>query len=120
MIENQSQPWYAQLRSYQLGSTVPLVRLMVQQSNCFVIVERGRAMHQMQQERALERSGELRQSSRFGKGQMVAADYSMSPSITFTQKDAGGIGGALSRFSGSLGVLGSLAGSLKFRKPRPC
>lgn len=116
VVEDQSQPWYGQLRSYNLESTVPLIRMMVQQSNCFVVVERGRAMNQMQQERALADSGELRQGSRFQRGQMVAADYSMNPSITFNQQDAGGIGGALSRFSGSLGVLGSLAGGMKFRE----
>ncbi len=114
VVEDQSQPWYGQLRSYKLDSTVPLIRLLVQQSNCFVVVERGRAMNQMQQERALADSGELRKGSHFERGQMVAADYSMSPSITFNQKDAGGIGGALSRISGSLGVLGSLAGGMKF------
>ena len=116
VIEDQSQPWYGQLRSYKLDSTVPLIRLLVQQSNCFVVVERGRAMNQMQQERALADSGELRKGSNFQRGQMVAADYSMNPSITFNQKDAGGIGGALSRFSGSLGVLGSLAGGVKFQE----
>lgn len=114
VIEDQSQPWYGQLRSYKLDSTVPLIRMLVQQSNCFVVVDRGRAMNQMQQERALADSGELRAGSNFQRGQMVAADYSMSPSITFSQKDAGGIGGALSRVSGSLGVLGSLAGGMKF------
>jgi len=116
VVEDQSQPWYGQLRSYKLESTVPLIRLLVQQSNCFVVVERGKGMNQMQQERALADSGELRQGSRFQPGQMVAADYSMNPSITFNQKDAGGIGGTLSRFSGSLGVLGSLAGGMKFQE----
>ena len=57
-------------------------------------------MNQMQQERALADSGELRAGSNFQRGQMVAADYSMSPSITFSQKDAGGIGGARWRRSG--------------------
>ncbi len=116
VVEDQSQPWYAQLRGYRLGSTVPLIRLMVQQSNCFVVVERGRAFNQMGQERRLEQSGEMRAGSNFGKGQVVAADYAMNPTITFSQNDAGGIGGALSRFSGALGVLGSVAGSMKFRE----
>ncbi len=116
VIEDQSQPWYGQLRSHNLESTVPLIRLLVQQSNCFVVVERGRAMSQMQQERGLADSGELRQGSNFQRGQMVAADFSMNPSITFNQKDAGGIGGTLSRVSSSLGVLGSLAGGVKFQE----
>ncbi|MGE0310593.1 MAG: CsgG/HfaB family protein [Lautropia sp.] len=117
VVEDQSQPWYYQLRNtYKLNSTVPLIRLLVQQSNCFVVVERGRAFNQMTQERNLDRSGEMRAGSNFGKGQMVAADYSMNPSITFTNNDAGGIGAALGRFSPTLGLFGSVAGSVKFKE----
>ncbi|HPU51148.1 MAG TPA: CsgG/HfaB family protein [Burkholderiaceae bacterium] len=115
VVEDQSQPWFGQLtRDYRLTSTVPLIRLLVQQSNCFVIVERGRAFNQMQQERALRDSGEMRAGSRMGPGQIVAADYSMNPTITFNQKDAGGMGGALGGLSRGLGVLGAVAGSLRF------
>lgn len=115
IIENQNQ-WYASLRRYDLGSPEPVLRLLVQQSNCFVVVERGRALNQISQERALARSGEMRAGSNFGPGQMVAADYSMTPSVTFNADDAGGIGGTLSRLSGNLGVLGRLAGGVKFRE----
>ena len=63
--EDQAAPWYAQLRHYNLGSTVPVLRLMIQQSNCFVIVERSRAgLALMQQERALQQSGEMRAEAR--------------------------------------------------------
>ena len=42
VVEDQNSPWYYQLtREYKLTSTVPLIRLLVQQSNCFVVVERG-------------------------------------------------------------------------------
>ena len=115
VIEDQSQPWFAQLtREYKLTSTVPLIRLMVQQSNCFVVVERGRGMGQMQQERMLRDSGEMRGNSNFGAGQIVAADYGMTPSISFSQKDAGGMGAALGGVSRGLGVLGAIAGSMRF------
>jgi hypothetical protein len=44
VVEDQTAPWYCRLTSeYKLTSTVPLIRLLVQQSNCFVVVERGRA-----------------------------------------------------------------------------
>ena len=96
MVEDQSADWYLRLtREYQLTSTVPVLRLLVQQSNCFIVVERGRAMANMQQERALSQSGELRAGSNFGKGQMVSADYSLTPSITFSAKNTQGAGGAL-------------------------
>jgi curli biogenesis system outer membrane secretion channel CsgG len=111
VVEDQGAPWYGYLSQYKLGSTVPVLRMMIQQSNCFVVVERGRAMNNMMQERALEQSGEMRQGSSFGKGQIVAADYTMSPSISFSQKGTGGVGAA---FGGLFGkVAGAVAGGLK-------
>jgi curli biogenesis system outer membrane secretion channel CsgG len=111
VVEDQGAPWYGDLAQYKLGSTVPVLRMMVQQSNCFVVVERGRAMSNMMQERTLEQSGELREGSSFGKGQMVAADYTMSPSITFSKKGTGGVGGALGGVFGR--IAGAVAGGLK-------
>ncbi len=112
--EDQTAPWYGGLAQYKLGSTTPVLRMLVQQSNCFVVVERGRAMNNMMQERALQQSGEMREGSSFGKGQMVAADYTMSPSITFSQKGTGGIGGAVGGLFGSVGrVVGAIGGGLK-------
>ena len=43
-------------------------------------------MNNMMQERALSQSGEMRGGSNFGKGQMAAADYTMSPTINFNQQ----------------------------------
>ena len=117
VVEEQEGDWYRYLTTdMRLPSTVPVIRMLIQQSNCFVVVERGRAMQNMMQERALQDSGEMRAGSNFGKGQMVAADYTVSPSINFSQKNAGGIGGALGHFGGALGAVGALAGGLKFGK----
>jgi curli biogenesis system outer membrane secretion channel CsgG len=114
VVEDQSAGWYTTLSEYKLGSTVPVLRMMIQQSNCFVVVERGRAMGNVMQERELERSGEMRSGSRFGRGQMVAADYTMSPSITFSKKGTGGVGGGLGGLFGSAGrVVGAIAGGLR-------
>lgn len=112
VVEDQAASWYQELRNHKLGSTVPVIRMMIQQSNCFVVVERGNAMQNMNTERALQQSGEARGGSNFGKGQMVAADYTMSPSIQFSQ-NTGGMGGALGGFSGALGVAGAIAGGIK-------
>ncbi|MES2859618.1 MAG: CsgG/HfaB family protein [Pseudomonadota bacterium] len=117
VVEEQEGDWYRYLSSdLRLPSTVPVIRMLIQQSNCFVVVERGRAMQNMMQERALMNSGELREGSSFGKGQMVAADYTMNPSINFSQSNAGGIGGVLGAFGGRLGVVGAVVGGLKFKK----
>lgn len=115
VVEDQNAAWYGQLSGqYKLGSTVPVLKLLIQQSNCFMVVDRGAAMQVIQGERNLRDSGELRQSSNFKKGQMVAADYAMSPSITFSNNDAGGAGAVLSNFGGGWGAL--LAGGLKFKE----
>ena len=112
------------LARYQLGSPVGLIRLMIQQSNCFIVVERGMGMKNMMQERALDKSGELRQDSNMGGGQMVTADYILTPAVAFSENNAGGVGGGL----GGLGALfgrsgavvgavgGSVAGGLKFKE----
>lgn len=108
IVEESNQPWVSQLTAqYRTTSTVPLLRMIIQQSNCFVIVERGQGMRQMQGERQLMQSGELRKTSNFGKGQMVAADYTMTPSITFSQKGTSGVNGLL---GGRIGAVASLIG----------
>lgn len=98
--------WYYDLQRRQLGPTTPLLRMMIQQSNCFVVVERGQSMNNMMRERALERSGELRQGSQMQPGQMVAADYTMQPSVAFSARGTQGLGVGLG------GVVGSVASAV--------
>jgi curli biogenesis system outer membrane secretion channel CsgG len=117
VVEDQSAPWWHEYanRYPSLGSTIPVLRMMIQQSNCFVVVERGRGMNNVMQERRLEKSGELRGGSNFGGGQMVAADFTMSPSIQFAAKGTGGIGGAIGGILGGTAgrVVGAIGGGLK-------
>jgi hypothetical protein len=115
LIENQSAGWYTVLTGeYRLPPTANLLRLLVQQSNCFVVIERGAAgMNAMTRERALMQTGEMRGGSNFGRGQMVASDYGLSPEIVFSNSDAGGAGLALGgligggRYSNVIGKLGA-------------
>ncbi len=120
LVENQDAGWYTILRNeYKLPPTANLLRLLIQQSNCFVVVERGGAgMRAMERERQLMGSGEMRGGSNFGKGQMVASDYGMSPEIIFSNNDAGGIGGALGGLigGGSGRAIAAVGGSLKTRE----
>jgi curli biogenesis system outer membrane secretion channel CsgG len=111
VVEDMRAPWYGRLQQYKLGPTTPVLRMMIQQSNCFVVVERGAAFGNMMQERGLDRSGEMRQGSNMGPGQVVAADYSMSPSITFSEK---GTQGAALGVGGVIGAaVGLVAGSFR-------
>ena len=108
----------ASLASYNLQSPTGIIRMMVQQSNCFIVVERGQAMGNMMQERSLADSGELRQNSNMGGGQMVAADFVLTPAIVFSDNNAGGIGGALGGIIGGRGgaAIGAVAGGVKFKE----
>ncbi|MDR2710610.1 MAG: peptidoglycan-binding protein [Burkholderiales bacterium] len=118
LVEDTNSGWYRTLEEYKLGSTAPVLRLLAQQSNCFVVVERGRAMDNMMRERDLAQSGEMRQNSNMGKGQMVAADYTLNPSLIFSNDNAGGIGGAIGGLiGGGRGrVVAGLAGTINFKE----
>jgi curli biogenesis system outer membrane secretion channel CsgG/SH3-like domain-containing protein len=101
------------LSSYNLGSPAALLRIMIQESNCFQVVERGSGLQQMKQERALASGGDLQQGSNVGGGQMAAADFLMTPGVIFSDMNSGGIGGALGGIAGrKLGIGG---GGVKFK-----
>ena len=110
----------ASLSRYGLQSPVGLIRMLIQQSNCFQVVERGAAMQNMMQERSLAAGGQMQADANIGKGQMVAADFIVTPSVVFSENNAGGIGGALGglmgRFGGAGAVVGAIAGGLKFKE----
>jgi len=114
LVEETSAEWYRIFTTeYKLGSTTPVLRLLMQQSNCFVVVERGRAFQAMERERQIAGSGQARSGSNFGGGQMVAADYSITPEVLVSARNTGGVGGALGGLSGSLGVVGAIAGGIR-------
>ncbi|MCP1374822.1 peptidoglycan-binding domain-containing protein [Dyella lutea] len=111
--EDEGEPWYAMLtQQYHLPSTTPLIRLMIQQSNCFVVVDRGRGMTSMMRERDLAASGELRSSSNLRPHQMVAADYVVTPNIQFSQGTGGGAAG-LAGLVPYGALVGAVVGSMK-------
>lgn len=107
----------ARLRGYGLASPTSVIRMLIQQSNCFQVIERGVAMQNMMQERELAGSGMLQQGSNMGKGQMVTADFILTPNIVFSENNAGGAGAGLLGLFGNTGrVLGAVAGSIKFKQ----
>src|SRR4051812_8432590 len=117
VVEPQQEIIYA-LRRYNLQSPVPLIRMMIQQSNCFIVVERGVGMQNMMQERALAAGGQAREGSNVGGGQMVAADFIMTPNVIFSENNAGGGGGAAvgRLFGGKAAAIGAVAGGIKFKE----
>jgi len=113
VVEPQSQILIA-LQRYNLSSPVGLIRLMIQQSNCFIVVERGAGMQNLMQERQLASAGQARQDSNMGGGQMVSADFVMTPAVAFSEGNAGGVGGAVGGLFG--GKAAAIAGGLKFKE----
>lgn len=116
--ENTNASWYgAYNQRYGTGSTVPMLRTLVQQSNCFVIVERGgRATQNLESEVRLSRGDEARAGSNVGQGQVVVADYSMSPEVMLSDRGGtrggAGIGGLLGGLGNAGRVLGAVGGSM--------
>jgi len=109
------------LGRYGLSSPSSLIRMMIQQSNCFIVVERGIGMQNLQQERELAGAGQARAGSNIGGGQMVTADYILTPSVVFSESNAGGVGGALGGAIGGMfgnagRAFGAIAGGLKFKE----
>lgn len=113
VFEDTSLPWWQVYfnRIPNLGSTTPVIRLMVQQSGCFVVVERGAVMAAIKAERESMGADETRAGSNFGKGQMVAADYTISPSVQFAEKGTGGIGAIAGALFGDIGT--AIAGGMQ-------
>ncbi len=105
------------LSRYGLGSPSTMLRMMAQESGCFAVVERGVAMKNLQQERALAAGGQLQEGSNVGAGQMQAADFVMTPTVQFAA-ETGGVGGAIGGLLGhtKLAPLSGLAGGVKFKE----
>ncbi|GGI71816.1 hypothetical protein GCM10007973_05990 [Polymorphobacter multimanifer] len=112
--ENLENRWWTSLG---LSSPEALIRVYVQQSKCFRLVNRSnRGMAAMQQERSLAAAGETRRGGTFGKGQMVEADFTVIPDIVTSNNNKGGlkIGSLIGGFVPGFG--GALLGGLDIKK----
>jgi curli biogenesis system outer membrane secretion channel CsgG len=101
IVEPENQWW----RELSLGSPEAIIKVFVQNSHCFTIVNRGRSMQSRAMERAMADQGELQEGSNLGKGQVKAADYFLEPNIVSANKNSGGNG-----FGAAAGALGGLFG----------
>jgi Curli production assembly/transport component CsgG len=114
--EPQSEVVAALLKS-GLQSPSGLIRMIIANSNCFQVVERGQGFQNMMQERALASGGQMQAGQNVGQGQMVAADFVITPSVVIAAHTSGGVGGGLlGGFGGGLGLIGAIAGNLKFKE----
>ncbi len=114
--DGRGKDWYASFGAATKVTTIePLIRLAVQQSNCFVITSIGNNRTESKLSAITDQqrnSGEFRAGSKQQKGQRVAADYFMEPAIIIDNSSTGKLGGALGGLLGNR-TLGVLAGSLE-------
>lgn len=109
----------------QLQPPQTLLRLVVQQSGCFTLVDRGSAaMTAIERERQLAMAGALQEGSNIGMGQMRAADYILLAEVASVNANVsgGGVSGHARSNDGPSapergdrrggGLLGGLAGGL--------
>ena len=110
IVEPDNQWW----REYNLGSPEAIIKIFVQQSRCFSLVNRGSAMRSRAMERAMADNGELQAGSNVGRGQVKTADYFMQPDIVTANANSGGGGGgaALGALGGLFGGAGSFVGAV--------
>lgn len=113
IVEPDNQWW----REFNLGSPEAILKVFVQQSGCFTIVNRGRSMMSRNMERAMADSGELQAGSNLGKGQVKAADYFLEPDIVSSNRNSGGnsLGGIAGGLLGR-SFLGAVAGGISIKK----
>ena len=106
LVENPN--GYSMAGGYNLPrSPVPLVRLIAQQSGCFRIVDRAAGLKATIEEQKLKDAGVLGNAVKVRKGQGYAAQYTITPSLTFSEQDAGReLGGVL----GHIPVLNKFVG----------
>ncbi len=108
---------YTGLSGYSLPPTpLPLIRLLAQQSNCFRVVDRSAGLRGTLQEQQLRDQGVLRPDGTLRKGRGHEAQFTLTPSLTFSELDAGrGLGGLLALIPG-LGALVGVAEQVKFKE----
>ena len=106
-------------REYNLGSPEAILKIIIQRSGCFGLVNRGRSMQSRSMERAMADNGELQSGSNLGRGQVKAADYFLEPDIVTANRNSGGsnVGGVLGGIGGMFGHgFGAIAGGINVKK----
>lgn len=85
-----------------LAAPQKLLRVIVQKSGCFSLVDRGAGMNAAAAERDLNQSMGLQHGSNVGKGQIKAADFVLVAEVGSADSNTGG--------GGAAGIIGGLVG----------
>jgi curli biogenesis system outer membrane secretion channel CsgG len=109
------------LQSLGLASPLPMLRLLMSQSGCFRVIDRGAAMKNVEQEEYLRQSGMLRGGSTTARGKIVTTQYLITPNVIFSNPNAGGanagalVGGLLGGSTGAA-LGGAVGGAMRIKE----
>jgi hypothetical protein len=101
---------------YNLAPPQKLLKVIVQRSGCFNLVDRGSGLSAAQKERDVGSGLGLQRGSNVGMGQIKAADYVLVAEVAARDSNSGGgaVAGALGGMIG--GTAGALIGGIKTKK----
>ena len=77
---------------FQLTGPQKLIKVMVQRSGCFNLVDRGSGLSAAQRERDIGGGMGMQRGSNVGQGQIKAADYVLVAEVQAADSDSGGGG----------------------------
>jgi curli biogenesis system outer membrane secretion channel CsgG len=101
---------------FSLSPPSKLLKVMIQRSGCFNLVDRGTGLNAAERERAIGGNLGLQRGSNVGQGQIKAADYVLVAEIQGANSNVSG-GGAGAAIGGLIGGrLGGLAGGFRSKK----
>jgi curli biogenesis system outer membrane secretion channel CsgG len=101
---------------FQLSGPEKLIKVLVQRSGCFNLVDRGAGLSAAERERDIGNGLGLQRRSNVGQGQVKAADYVLVAEVQAANRNSGG--GAVGAGLGGLigGRFGALAGGISSKK----
>lgn len=101
---------------FNLAPPEKLLKVIVQRSGCFNLVDRGAGLNAAQTERNIGSDLGLQRGSNVGKGQVKAADYVLVAEVA--AKNGNSAGGAIAGIAGGMigGTAGALLGGIKTKK----
>jgi hypothetical protein len=101
---------------FNLAPPQKLLKVIVQRSGCFNLVDRGSGLDAAQRERDIGGDLGLQRGSNVGKGQIKAADYVLVAEVAAQNRNSAGgaVAGALGGMIG--GTAGAVLGGIKTRK----
>lgn len=106
-------------RELQLSPPQSLLRVVIQRSGCFTLLDRGAGMSLAQRERELAAGGDLQRGSNVGGGQVRAADFVLVGEVASQNSNSGGnaIGAIAGGLLGSRNrTLGAIAGGIRTQR----